>query len=109
MMYYLDADFVVHLQDDGSMTPWNDTIGIFNGKCDTYITGFRVIPAKRTWVRQDGQSFVGEMITPWKPYHELEAVQRQYEQQLIQELQQTVAELDAALLDSTYENIIGGK
>ena len=38
------------------------------------------VPSGETWVREDGDKFVGEMISPWKPYDELEATQRGYEE-----------------------------
>lgn len=103
---YLDSNFCCHPTDDGTMTAIETFF--FEDKCDTFIEGYRFIPEGQTWTRPDGKVFHGEMITPWKPYSKLDAAQREYEQQTIKELQQTVAELDAALLDSTYENIIGG-
>ena len=36
-------------------------------------------------MREDGVEFPGEMIAPWKPYAELDAAQRAYEQQLLTE------------------------
>ena len=57
----------------------------FDGKCDAFIEGYRFVPAGETWVREDGVEFTGEMIAPWKPYAELDAAQRAYEQQLLTE------------------------
>ena len=53
----------------------------FNGKCDKFIEGYRFVPAGESWTRKDGKVFYGEMITPWKPYSELNAAQRAYEQE----------------------------
>ena len=57
----------------------------FDGKCHAYIRGYRFVPAGETWVREDGVEFTGEMIAPWKPYAELDAAQRAYEQQRLTE------------------------
>ena len=103
---YLDTDFCCHVTNDGTMTAVETDA--FDGYCDEYIEGYRLVPAGSTWIREDGEAFEGEMIAPWKPWDELDMAQREYEKQTIQELQETVAELDAALLDSTYENIVGG-
>lgn len=106
MIIYLDFDFKCHVTNDGTMQEVETSF--FDGKCATFIEGYRFVPVGSKWVREDGSVFDGEMISPWKPHAELSAAQRAYEQKTIQELQETVAELDAALLDSTYENIVGG-
>ena len=54
----------------------------FDDKCGAFIEGYRIIPEGYTWAREDGTVFEGEMITPWKPYEELDAAQRQYEREL---------------------------
>ena len=71
-----------------------------------YIEGYQFVPTDSTWVRNDGEIFEGLMISPWKPWEELDAAQREYEKQLIQEQEATIAELDAALLDATYNSLI---
>ena len=54
----------------------------FDGKCDTFIEGYRYVPSGESWTRSDGVVFAGEMIAPWKPYAELAAAQAQYEADL---------------------------
>ena len=54
----------------------------FDGKCATFIEGYRYIPYGRSWTRSDGVVFTGEMIAPFKPYSELAAAQSQYEADL---------------------------
>jgi hypothetical protein len=77
---FLDAEYRCHATDDGTMIRLEtDT---FDGKCDTYIEGYRYIPAGESWTRSDGKVFTGVMISPWKPYAELLAAQRQYERDL---------------------------
>ena len=70
-MIYIDSDFKCHTSAaDGRMQVDTDA---FDGKCDTYIEGYRFIPSGQTWTRADGTVFVGEMIAPWKPWAELDA------------------------------------
>ena len=76
---YIDSDFKCHITDDGTMTPVETEF--FNGKCDTFIEGYRFVPMGSTWVRSDGIEFTGEMISPWKDYSELDNAQRGYEKQ----------------------------
>lgn len=80
---YIDSDFKCHATDDGTMTAVETAF--FDGKCSEYIEGYRFIPSGAVWVRSDGVSFEGEMISPWKPFDELELAQRAYERQLLAE------------------------
>ena len=83
MVVYIDDEFKCHITDDGTMAAIETSF--FDGKCDTFIEGYRYIPAGASWTRPDGVVFHGEMITPWKPYHELDNAQREYERQLLAE------------------------
>lgn len=78
-MIYIDSEFKCHASDDGTMTAVETDV--FDGKCDAYIEGYRFIPSGQTWTRADGVVFTGEMIAPWKPWDELDAVQREYERE----------------------------
>lgn len=106
MTIYIDTDYKVHLTDDGTMTAVETDS--FDGLCDEYIEGSRFVPAGQTWTREDGEVFRGEMRSPWIESSILEEAQREYEREQLTEAQATIAELDAALLDITYETIIGG-
>lgn len=79
---YLDNEFRCSVTETESTVQSIET-DIFDGKCDAYIEGYRFVPDGETWVRDDGVVFAGEMIAPWKPYAELDAAQRAYEQQLL--------------------------
>lgn len=93
-MIYIDSDFKCHTSAaDGRMQVVTDA---FDGKCDTYIEGYRFIPSGQTWTRADGTVFVGEMIAPWKPWAELDAVQREYEREQYQTVAAQIKELDEA-------------
>lgn len=80
---YIDSEFKCHVTDDGTMTAVETDF--FDGKCDAFIEGYRLIPAGESWVREDGEVFHGEMISPWKHHAELDIVQREYELQLLTE------------------------
>lgn len=106
---YLDSDFKCHIFDDGTMT--SVETDFFDGKCDAYIEGYRIIPAGESWTRSDGERFTGEMIAPWKPWQELDDAQREYEREryvaMENELAEGQAEADAlrqqlSELDTAY-------
>ena len=92
---YIDSEFkCCTAHGEGLMEVETD---VFDGKCDTYIEGYRFIPTDQTWTRADGVVFTGEMIAPWKPWDELDAAQREYERQQYQALAAQNAEYEAAL------------
>lgn len=92
---YIDTDYKVHLTDDGTMTAVETDF--FDGFCDEQIEGYRYVPAGRTWTREDGEEFTGEMISPWKDWSELDAAQREYERERYAELKAQNADMAAAL------------
>ena len=71
----------------------------FTGKCPAYIEGYRFVPSGSTWVRSDGAIFRGEMVTPWKPWDELDAAQREYEREQYAAVSAQNAEYEAALYE----------
>ena len=85
MIVYLDGDFKCHLMNDGTMTQVQTDF--FDGKCDAFIEGYRIVPSGESWTREDGVVFHGEMVAPWKDYAELDAAQREYEQEQLADMQ----------------------
>lgn len=77
MKIFVDSDFKCHVNDDGTMTAVATVF--FDGKCTTFIEGYRFVPSGESWERSDRVVFYGEMIAPWKPYAELAAAQAQYD------------------------------
>lgn len=77
MTIYLDSDFRCHLTDDGTRRPTETSF--FDGKCASYIEGFRFVPAGETWTRPDGAVFAGEMITAAEDSRALVRAQEQFE------------------------------
>mgnify|MGYP004518520815 FL=1 len=92
---YLDSDFKCHISGDDTMI--SVETAAFDGKCDTYIEGYRFVPEGKTWVREDGVEFSGEMVAPWKPWDELDKAQREYERQLVAEYEAALREIEEAL------------
>lgn len=94
---YLDSDFKCHISvADGRTQVETDA---FDGKCDTYIEGYRFVPAGFSWTRSDGVVFTGEMIAPWKSWAELDAAQREYEREQYQTVVAQNTEYESALTE----------
>ena len=92
---YLDSDFLCHVHNDGAYTAVETDF--FDGKCAAYIEGYRFVPAGKSWTREDGVVFTGEMIAPWKDWRELDEAQREYERELLVQYDQALSEIEAAL------------
>lgn len=74
---YIDSEFRCYTTNDGSRTAVETDV--FDDRCDSYIEGYRFVPAGQSWTRSDGVVFQGEMIAPLKDYKILSAYQEQYE------------------------------
>lgn len=79
MIVYIDDDFKCHVSDDGTMKAIETDL--FDGKCNEFIEGFRLVPEGNSWTRSDGETFE-DMSAPWKNYDELVAAQAQYERMM---------------------------
>ena len=91
MKIYLDESFRCHVSPgDGRVEAETD---FFDGKAPEFVEGYRYIPAGQTWTREDGTVFAGEMISPWKPWAELDAVQRAYEREQYTDLLTKLSEV----------------
>lgn len=77
MKIYLDSDYCCHLANDGTMREIETDI--FDGRCRIYIEGYRYVPEGETWLRADGTTFSGIMLSPAESYNALEKAQEQYE------------------------------
>ena len=102
-MIYIDNDYKCHTTPAKSLTPIDTDV--FDGKCAAYIEGYRFVPAGAIWMREDGVIFRGEMVSPWKPWAELDAAQREYERAQYQEVTAQNAELldaMAAMVEDVY-------
>ena len=110
MKIYIDSEYRCHVTNqDGfyrELILSESAKAFFDNKCITFIEGYRFIPSDETWTREDGIAFTGEMFFPWKNYSELDVAQREYEKELLEEVQKELAELDAALLEIQYNNLM---
>lgn len=107
MNIYIDSDYKCHVENNGTLKAINTNF--FDRKCTQYIEGYRFVPHGDKWINENGIVFQGEMIAPWKNFDELDSAQRTYEQELIKEQEALIAELDTALLETTYNNLILAK
>lgn len=108
MTIYIDADYKCHIADGGKMVAVETDA--FEGKCTEYIEGYRFVPSGSTWEREDGAVFRGEMLSPWKPWKELDEAQREYEREQYAALTAENAELleaMAAMVDDVYNQDVG--
>lgn len=92
---YIDSEFKCHTSAAEGLTAIETDV--FDGKSNTYIEGYRFIPAGQTWTRADGVVFTGEMIAPWKSWDELDTAQREYEREQYQTVAAQNTEYEAAL------------
>ena len=97
MTIYIDNDYKCHVTDDGVMRAVET--GFFDGKCAEFVEGYRYVPSGETWTRADGQTFTGEMITPWRDYSSLAAIQA-----AVDRTQAQADEEIAALIEEIYIN-----
>lgn len=95
MKIYIDSDFKCHVATADGLTAVETDY--FVGKCQAYIEGYRFVPAGQTWTRPDGVVFQGEMVSPWKPWRELDSAQRAYEQEQLESMTAQNAEYETAL------------
>lgn len=94
---WIDFEFKCHTASGEGLTAIETDA--FDGKCDTYVEGYRFVPAGQTWTRADGVIFTGEMIAPWKPWAELDAAQREYEREQYQMVVAQNTEYESALTE----------
>mgnify|MGYP000010582842 CR=1 FL=1 len=95
MTIYLDSDFKCHVATADGLTAVETDY--FDLKCTANIEGYRFVPAGQTWTRPDGVVFQGEMVSPWKPWRELDAAQREYEWEKYAAVTAQNAEYETAL------------
>lgn len=93
MKIYIDNDYKSHVSPDADRREFD--VPFFDGKCQSFIEGYRYLPEGETWERADGEVFRGEMIAPWKPYAELAKAQAEYENE---QLKRRVADLETELV-----------
>ena len=96
-MYYIDSNFCVHAEPGPGLEPVE--IQEMGGKCRAYAEGYRFVPAGQSWTREDGHTFTGEMIAPWRDYTILAELQALYEEE-----QAKATEVIAAIVEEVYNS-----
>ena len=97
MLIYIDNDYKCHTSPADGLTAVEKDA--FDGKCRQYIEGYRFVPADETWTREDGHTFTGEMIAPWRDYAILAEFQAIYEEEQAKQVDM------AAALDAIYTGV----
>lgn len=96
MKIFIDNEFKCHTSNPDSDFREVET-DFFEGKCDTFVEGYRFIPSGEIWVRSDGVDFHGEMCAPLNDYDELDAAQRAYERELLAQYEKALSDIEQAL------------
>lgn len=78
MIIYIDSDRKCHVNNPNNAYRAIET-DFFDGKCSTFIEGYKFDPSERKVTRPDGVAFDDGKKYPFKPYSELAAAQAQYE------------------------------
>lgn len=87
---YIDSDYRCHPVNDGTMTAVETDF--FDGKCDTFVEG-HCYDTRNGCVQ----------IYPIKPFSELDAAQREYERELLEEYEAALAEsVPLSALEEAY-------
>ena len=95
MTIYIDSDYKCHVSTaDGRRAVETN---FFDGKCAEWIESYRFVPEGDTWMREDGEEFRGEMVSPWKDLGEAYAAQTAYVEQQLSTAQAQAEDMQAAL------------
>lgn len=60
---YIDKDFKCYITEKEGTR--EIATNLFDGMCDAYIEGHRLVPKDEKWTREDGVEFEGEMAAPF--------------------------------------------
>ena len=95
MTIYIDSDYKCYVSAaEGRRAVETDA---FNGKCPEWIESFRVVPEGETWVKENGEMFRGEMVSPWKDLGEAYAAQTAYVTAQNAQYEAALSEIEVAL------------
>lgn len=95
MTIYVDSDYKCHASaTDGCRAV---ETSLFDGKCPEWIESYRFVPEGETWVKENGEMFRGEMVSPWKDLGEAYAAQAAYVTAQNTQYEAALTEIEAAL------------
>lgn len=95
MKIYIDSDFKCHTANDGTMRELD--VSFFDNTCPEWIESYRFVPAGETWVKENGEMFRGEMVSPWKDLGNAYAAQAAYVTAQNAQYEAALTEIEAAL------------
>ena len=95
MLVYIDNEYKCHVSDDGTHRAFD--VQFFDGKCTEWIESYRFVPEGETWVKENGEMFRGEMVSPWKDLGEAYAAQTAYVTAQNAQYEVALTEIEAAL------------
>ena len=95
MIIYIDGDFKCHVSAAEGRREIET--GFFDGKCPEWIESYRFVPEGETWVKENGEMFRGEMVSPWKDLSEAYAAQAAYVTAQNTQYEAALTEIEAAL------------
>lgn len=95
MTIYIDSDYKCYTADaEGRRAVETDC---FDGKCAEWIESYRFVPEGETWVKENGEMFRGEMVSPWKDLGEAYAAQAAYVTAQNAQYEAALSEIEVAL------------
>lgn len=95
MTIYIDSDYKCYVSaaEGRRAIETNE----FDGKCPEWIESFRFVPEGETWVKENGEMFRGEMVSPWKDLGNAYAAQAVYVTAQNAQYEAALTEIEAAL------------
>lgn len=95
MRIYIDTNFKCHTVNDGTMRELDVTF--FDNTCPEWIESYRFVPKGETWIREDGEKFIGEMVSPWKDLGEAYIAQTTFFEQQTAQYEAALTAIETAL------------
>lgn len=92
MKIFIDSECKCHVSNDGTMREFD--VPFFDGRCQTFIEGYRYVPEGETFQHDSGLIVYGGAVSPWKPHSKLEKAQLEYE---LAQYKAAFAEIETAL------------
>lgn len=98
MTIYVDTNCKVYTIPADDRTEYEDSF--FDNKCTNLIESYRYVPAGETWMREDGEEFVGLMNAPWRDIRQYDGEQQQYLLEQLTAARAESADMRAALSEA---------
>ena len=95
MTIYIDNDYKCYVSSAEGRRAVETNF--FDGKCPEWIESYRFVPEGETWVKENGEMFRGEMVSPWKDLGEAYAAQAAYVAAQNTQYEAALSEIEVAL------------